>query len=192
MSDKQYKILVVEDNEVDQMVIQQILENSGYYCVVAGDSQTAKDAVAAEEFDLGIIDLTLPNNESGLMLSEELGLPYLILTANSDPSFIYTAKEKGAISYINKPVSESYLLAQLLWALEHIKENPGIMGDDKGEGEVNGLIDKEYWLTTGILMERKSLSLAEASNHLDEICSRKRINRDAFCKKFLENWEELV
>src|SRR5580765_3068229 len=54
------KILVVEDNEVNQRILQRRLGRSGFEVVVAGDGQLGVDMATAEAPDLILMDMSLP------------------------------------------------------------------------------------------------------------------------------------
>ncbi|MBZ9631940.1 response regulator [Salegentibacter sp. LM13S] len=54
------KILVVDDNRINQVVTRRILEKQNFECVVAANGVEAIERVIAENFDLILMDLNMP------------------------------------------------------------------------------------------------------------------------------------
>ncbi|MCQ6458561.1 response regulator, partial [Vibrio parahaemolyticus] len=55
------RILLAEDNRVNQMVAQRVLERHGYEVVVVEDGQQAVDRLAQERFGLVLMDVQMPH-----------------------------------------------------------------------------------------------------------------------------------
>jgi CheY-like chemotaxis protein len=58
--DRGVRILVVEDNRVNQRVFEGMLEHCGYPCRMVSNGQEALEAMAAEAFDLVFMDCQMP------------------------------------------------------------------------------------------------------------------------------------
>ena len=58
---KQYKILVVDDEDYIVELVKFNLEKEGYQVIVANDGRSALDMVHAEHPDLILLDIMLPN-----------------------------------------------------------------------------------------------------------------------------------
>jgi len=56
-----YKILIVEDNMINQLLLKTILENEKFYVEVADDGLIGLEKVKKIDFDLILIDLMMPN-----------------------------------------------------------------------------------------------------------------------------------
>ncbi|WP_417578930.1 response regulator [Nitrincola sp.] len=54
------KILLVEDNKVNQMVAIGLLKKLGYQCVVASNGEEALEKITAQHFDLVLMDMQMP------------------------------------------------------------------------------------------------------------------------------------
>jgi PAS domain S-box-containing protein len=54
------RVLLVEDNEINQQVAREILESAGLNVTVANDGQEAVDAVKREDFDAVLMDIQMP------------------------------------------------------------------------------------------------------------------------------------
>ncbi|MCK5846279.1 MAG: response regulator [Bacteroidales bacterium] len=114
MSDKGYKILIVEDELLVAADIEESLESTGY--IVQNSVDTAKDAIAEVEKslpDLILMDINLKGEESGIYAAKEISkhhnVPIIFLTANSDMSTIDSAKGALPYGYIIKPFTDKEL-----------------------------------------------------------------------------------
>ena len=84
-SEENCKILVVDDNRINQIVTKRILEKKSFVCEVAGDGQTAVKLAKNGTFDLILMDVNMPGI-SGLEACRQIRefdkkLPIVALTA---------------------------------------------------------------------------------------------------------------
>lgn len=110
------KILVVEDNEINQELMQEILQERGAEVVIAGNGEIAVDIMKSEEgqsFSLILMDLQMPvmNGFDATRAIRELGLPVPIIavSANSFTEDRDKAYAAGMSDFIPKPVDMSRL-----------------------------------------------------------------------------------
>jgi signal transduction histidine kinase/CheY-like chemotaxis protein len=54
------RVLLVEDNEINQQVAQEILEGAGLWVTIAGNGQEAVEAVKKDDFDAVLMDIQMP------------------------------------------------------------------------------------------------------------------------------------
>ena len=116
------KILVIDDDAHILEVIQMRLRAWGYSVIIASTGKKALAALAADAFNLAIVDLRL-EDESGIELMEELirhtpNLPIIILTAHGSIESAVEAMKRGAYSYLTKPFNSEDLLLHIKNALE--------------------------------------------------------------------------
>ncbi|MEH6537911.1 MAG: ATP-binding protein [Psychroserpens sp.] len=82
---KKYKILVAEDNKINQIVTQNLLLKENYECVIAKNGQEALEAHKQTAFDLILMDINMPvmnGNESTKAIREfDTKTPIIALTA---------------------------------------------------------------------------------------------------------------
>jgi CheY-like chemotaxis protein len=117
------RVLVAEDNEVNQIVVTEILARSGFECVVVNDGQAAVDAVAAERFDLVLMDCQMPRmdgfaaarlirqrEESSLGEGGAGRIPIVALTANAVKGDRELCLAAGMDGYLTKPVDPESLV----------------------------------------------------------------------------------
>ena len=68
------RILVVDDEYTVQLFFEQILSDVGYYVTLAGNDRTALAHVRSREFDVLILDLTLPDVDGMEVIQQSHGL----------------------------------------------------------------------------------------------------------------------
>ena len=107
------KILIVEDEEPINNLIRMNLTKAGYQCKCAFDGQEAADMMAAEKFDLFLLDIMLPkiNGYELLEYAQTLNTPVIFITAMGTVENKVKGLKKGADDYISKPFEIVELLA---------------------------------------------------------------------------------
>ena len=109
------KILILEDDVMIASGLKYAIESEGYEAIHAGSIGEAKELIAVHEFDLGLLDMQLPDgrgDEIGRKLKES-GIPMIYLTVEDDEAGIVKAFEEGAEDYIVKPFKIRELLARV-------------------------------------------------------------------------------
>lgn len=118
------KILIVEDDHNLLDTIKYNLRKEGYEVVTAVDGAEALDVARREKPDLIILDLMLPK-VSGFevcrILSKEMIVPILMLTAKTEETDKIVGLEIGADDYMTKPFSLRELLARVRALLRRVK-----------------------------------------------------------------------
>ena len=116
------KVLLVEDNPVNQMVAQALLERLGATVVLAGDGAQALQRVAEAEFDVVLMDCQMPvmdglactralrERETHLQLRR---LPVVAMTAASDEEARDECRDAGMDDFLTKPVDQLQFAAVL-------------------------------------------------------------------------------
>jgi two-component system sensor histidine kinase RpfC len=122
---KKVRILLAEDNQINQKVVKKILELQGHQVVVVGQGQEAIDILDKQDFDLAILDLHMPIL-GGIDVIKTYrrshqgknSLPFMILTANATPEAIQSCNEVGVDAYLTKPVRSTHLIEVVNEVLE--------------------------------------------------------------------------
>ena len=101
------KILVVEDNKINQMITRKILEKNKMICDVADNGEIAVEKARNQDFDLILMDIHMPGI-SGIEATEQIRLfdkeiPILALTAVTIDENIDEFHEAGFNDIIPKP-----------------------------------------------------------------------------------------
>lgn len=111
------RLLIVEDDELLGDGIQAVLNQRGFTADWIQDGLTADRALKNSDYDLVVLDLTLPGL-SGFELLQGLRatgnqLPVLILTARSEITDRIRALDGGADDYVIKPFDMDELCARI-------------------------------------------------------------------------------
>jgi two-component system response regulator MprA len=115
-SDRDPRVLVVEDDEEIAQVLQRSLRLDGYEVRLAADGETALEEASAYHPDLVILDLGLPRLD-GIEVARRLraadDVPILMLTARDAVESRVEGLDSGADDYLVKPFERQELLARL-------------------------------------------------------------------------------
>ncbi len=111
------RILLVEDSPRVAEAVGAALRQRDLTVVVAGSVRAANDALAAQKFDVAVVDIVLPDG-SGLewcraARSQGSALPMLLLTARAGVADRVAGLEAGADDYLGKPFSTDELVARI-------------------------------------------------------------------------------
>ncbi|MBU0664263.1 MAG: response regulator [Proteobacteria bacterium] len=119
---KKTVILIIDDDPAVRQVLADILEFKGYGTLVAKDGAEALSLMQANDIDLALIDLGLPDI-SGLDVLSRIKADHpstaaIILTGNATLESAMDATSRGAFSYLQKPYDIDQLLLQIKRAIE--------------------------------------------------------------------------
>lgn len=111
-------ILVAEDEKALRNDIIEELQEAGYRAVAAADGQQALELLADTTPDLLLCDITMPGMDGYALLKtlrqqrpELATIPFVFLTALSEPRAVIEGKLLGADDYLVKPVDYDLMLA---------------------------------------------------------------------------------
>ena len=111
------KILIVEDNAMNVMVLQKVLEQFGIDTDVADNGMVALDKTEEQEYDLIFMDIHMPEMDgfeaTRIIRKRDKDVVIVGLSANVTREAIDEAREVGMRDYLTKPFSRDKLLALL-------------------------------------------------------------------------------
>jgi len=111
-----YKILVVDDEQIVTEVVEKYLRLEGYEVMVARDGAQALETAREWRPSLVILDLMLPKID-GLevcrQLRRDMPVPVIMLTAKGEETDRIVGLELGADDYVVKPFSPRELVARV-------------------------------------------------------------------------------
>ncbi|UUF13938.1 MULTISPECIES: response regulator [Flavobacterium] len=123
-----YKILIVEDNLINQLVTKKIIEKNNFICKVVDDGFSALSILEKEEFDLILMDINMPlmNGFETTKRIRQLGIktPVVALTAFDKDEITDEAVSSGMNDIIVKPF-EPVKLFKILNYLINESKNAG-------------------------------------------------------------------
>ena len=112
------RILVVEDNQVNQKVVTAVLRKRGFHIELANDGQEALAKLEnCEAFNLVLMDVQMPvldGLEATRLIRKQSrwkSLPIIAMTAHAMNGDKERCLEAGMSGYISKPVHPSLLLS---------------------------------------------------------------------------------
>ena len=116
------RILVVEDNLINQQVAEELLSAEGAIVSMAANGQLGVDAVraAAPQFDVVLMDVQMPVLDGYAatgVIRQDLGLgqlPIIAMTANAMPGDRETCMDAGMNEHIGKPFDMARLISLLI------------------------------------------------------------------------------
>jgi len=107
------KILIAEDNEINQMVVQSMLESTHAALTVVDNGKLAVEAAKKEDFDLILMDIQMPEMD-GVEAMKNISnfnkhIPIIALTANAMVDDVSNYLSHGFDAHIAKPIDISTL-----------------------------------------------------------------------------------
>ena len=117
MTNKQHKILVIEDEKKVLKLLKEGLEVENYQVDTALDGETGYVLASSNNYDVIILDILLPKKDGITILKEmrsaNINTPVLLLTAKSSVEDKVEGLDCGADDYLTKPFSYAELLARI-------------------------------------------------------------------------------
>jgi signal transduction histidine kinase/CheY-like chemotaxis protein len=201
----QVKILVVEDNSINQKLAMEIFKSEGIVPVMADCGEQALELIAKQNFHAVLMDIQMPGMD-GYQATRKIrqmdkgqNLPIIAMTANAMDSDREKGKLAGMTDYITKPVFPKTLfdtleacLAMPIRAVHHVNHQPGrdIASDMTGNNDLPDLagIDSKQALNriNGNWELLTKLILEFGSDHKDLVARIKGLIEKKNKKNLLE------
>jgi putative nucleotidyltransferase with HDIG domain len=122
MTQRQEKILAVDDEAVIRKLLCQKLSIEGYVCLTAGNADQALEEMASNRPDLVILDINMPGKSGTALLSEiKATFPdtaVIMATAKTDTNTAIHCMKEGAYDYLIKPFNLDDVVLSVDRALE--------------------------------------------------------------------------
>ena len=103
-------ILIVDDEKDNTEIIKDILEDVNYSTMLARSAAEAKVVLAANHFDLILMDVWMPGQDGISLLSEwhseGFDTPVVMMSGHAEPSDIVKAMKLGAVDFLKKPLHD--------------------------------------------------------------------------------------
>ncbi len=137
-SDNEIRILIVEDNVINQRVAKRMVENMGFKTEIANNGQEALDMLAERYYDLILLDVQMPVLD-GLRTAQKIRIremntgrhiPIIAMTAHAQKEDRDRCLEAGMDDYISKPINMKILQEKIQAYLKPKLEKLGKMKHD--------------------------------------------------------------
>jgi len=125
------RVLLVEDNDINQIVASEILMDMGLVVDFAQDGLVALDMVQSQAYDIVLMDMQMPvmDGTTATVEIRKLGfdsLPIVAMTANAMEQDRKRCLDAGMNDYVSKPIEPAELRRVLLkWTLRHAAATHG-------------------------------------------------------------------
>ena len=175
-------MLFIEDDDQIRLALRMALEDEGYQVLDAVNGRSGLEVFAANEVDLVLLDLRLPDI-SGFEVCREMRstsiVPIIIITAQTDTHDMVAGLEAGADDYVTKPVVPKELAARIraLMRRVQLRESP-VASKPTRFGDVELRRDQGIVLKAGrelSLTKTEFRLLCEFADHAGAVLSRDQL-----------------
>ena len=117
------KVLIADDEADYVNSLAKVLSRRGFQVQKAENGQAALDALAADRFDVIVLDLRMPVMDGLTALQEirktDILTPVILLSGHAVVAYVHQALKGGAVDYLLKPCPVETLVSALETACEH-------------------------------------------------------------------------
>ncbi|NNJ53733.1 MAG: response regulator [Ignavibacteriaceae bacterium] len=145
---EQYRILLVEDNNVNQAVSLKMLSLAGYNATAVNNGIEAIDSTKKHKFDAILMDIQMPEmdgftatSEIRKLDSEQKDIPIIALTAHALMGDKDKCLDAGMNDYISKPIIGQELINKIDNLLDIHNNHESTV--DLNKSEISGIFDYE-------------------------------------------------
>jgi len=173
MENTRYKILLIEDDQLDQMAFKRFVENNAipYDCTISGSVSEAKHVLNSDQFDIIITDHSLGDGTALEILESAKNTPVIVVTGAGDEETAVKAWKAGAYDYLVKDLSQNYLKAIPITVENAIRHN---------------MVEKKLQLLSGAVMS------TDDSIYITDMQGKIVYVNKAFCKTYGYKEEEIA
>jgi PAS domain S-box-containing protein len=113
MENTRYKILFIEDNQLDQMAFKRFVDDNAitYDYTIADSVSEAQHKLDSERFDIVITDHSLGDGTAFEILKLVENIPVIVVTGAGDEETAIKTWKAGAYDYLIKDLDQNYLKA---------------------------------------------------------------------------------
>jgi PAS domain S-box-containing protein len=173
MENTRYKILLIEDDQLDQMAFKRFVESNDipYDCTISGSVSQAKQTLNTGQFDIIITDHSLGDGTAFDILESAKNTPVIVVTGAGDEETAVKAWKAGAYDYLVKDINQNYLKAIPITVENTVRHN---------------MVEKKLQLLSGAVMS------TDDSIYITDMQGKIVYVNKAFCKTYGYKEEEIV
>jgi len=163
------RVLIVEDEPTDRVILAKLLERMGHEVYVASDGEEAFKTYLKNSIEIIITDLEMPHVD-GLEFIESVRALFsraaIIAVSGKGPELLAEAESKGAVAALSKPVDPQ----ELRMAIEAAHDSLGRGKEDVGTTDPNDgpliLIVEDNPDEASLIQAAFKTNLAQSKTHL--------------------------
>jgi PAS domain S-box-containing protein len=173
MENTRYKVLFIEDNQLDQMAFKRYVDenNIAYDYTIASSVKEAQQELISNRFDIVITDHSLGDGTAFEILETAKNTPVIVVTGAGDEDTAIKAWKAGAYDYLIKDLDQNYLKAIAITVENAIKHK---------------LVEKKLQLLSGAVMS------TDDSVYIADMQGKIIFVNKAFCNTYGYKEEEII
>jgi two-component system, sensor histidine kinase and response regulator len=168
------RILLVEDNDINQQVARELLEDAGLVVDIAGNGRVALDMLAKNSYDLVFMDMQMPVMD-GVTAAGEIrkrdslrDLPVVAMTANAMDQDHRRCLEAGMNDFLVKPINPDEMWTVLQrWIGPRAKPAASRPAAASSSGLPQGIAGLDVTLGMSRVMGKSTLYLSLLRRYVD-------------------------
>ena len=150
MESTKNKILLIDDEKINLMMVSEVLENNDYEVDTAENGFRGVELIKKQNYDLIMTDLAMEGVDGITVLKEakkiDLEALVIIITGNGELQSAIEAMQNGASDYILKPCKKNELLSRIAQCFEKKAGRDRIGQKDEKLIEMNDMLKTEIAL----------------------------------------------
>jgi response regulator NasT len=188
------KILVVDDDRLVLATLSHGLAQAGYEVIDADNGDEAILLARRHQPELALLDIRM-EGKTGFDVAEYLRdvchIPFMFLSAFSDPDTVAKVAELGAMAYMVKPLEVGQIVPSVEAAFERLRTQRAQAEAAARAGTAPQAGLDIVSVAVGVLMHRYSLSRVEALSRLQRIAEAASVPPDEQAGRLVSAVEEL-
>ncbi|MBA7632848.1 Adaptive-response sensory-kinase SasA [subsurface metagenome] len=171
MENTKYKVLLLEDDKIDQMAFKRLVQNKGlpYDYTIAGSVEEARSILGSERFDIVIADYLLGDGTAFDILHLVKNTPVIFVTGAGNEEIATEAWKAGAYDYLIKDHTRNYLKAVPITIKNAIKHREMEETLDRKQKNLEAIFDA---VPVGMLLVDENMIVKRVNDAIRQIVGR--------------------
>lgn len=180
------KILIVDDQSSNRMILKFLLEAEGHECIEAEDGDVGVERFVEDLPDCVLLDIVMPRMD-GYQAATEMKkqsqghhIPIIFLTAKTDEESIVKCLESGGDDYLPKPVNQVMLMAKIRAHGRTQELTEQIRSTNKELTLLHATLQQEHEMGRYVMSHALARSWQDCPNVRSDLSSMSDFNGDLF------------